>query len=174
MERTNDWIGAVDSACLYLSLSPDECKKCKQAILLKEKRERSQFATVADGVIQSIHKLREFIATNKRDYLASGKITEQSKDQVEEQVGLAVQAITQHLEALKNGVIAAQRPADNSQPLVNAETAAHLHGAVSKPQGALGCCVIYAQVGSTAPFAVRQVCKCPYSSSNHCATEQST
>jgi hypothetical protein len=63
--------------------------------------------------------------------LLAGKLTEQGKDKVEEQVGQAVRAITQHLDALKNGVVAAQQPADGRQALVNEHSAAHLHGAVS-------------------------------------------
>jgi hypothetical protein len=35
------------------------------------------------------------------------------------------------LDALKNGVVAAQQPADGRQALVNEHSAAHLHGAVS-------------------------------------------
>lgn len=64
-------------------------------------------------------------------WLLAGKLTEQGKDKVEEQVGQAVRAITQHLDALKDGVVAAQQPADGRQPLINEHSAAHLHGAVS-------------------------------------------
>jgi hypothetical protein len=64
-------------------------------------------------------------------HMLAGKLTEQGKDKVEEQVGQAVRAITQHLDALKNGVVAAQQPAEGRQPLINEHSAAHLHGAVS-------------------------------------------
>jgi len=45
-------------------------------------------------------------------------------------VGIAVRTITQHLDALKNGVVAAQQP-EEGQALINEQTAAHLHGSVS-------------------------------------------
>eukprot|EP00775_Hariotina_reticulata_P005983 gene5983-6222_t len=77
----------------------------------------------------SIHDLKDFIAANKRDYLSTGKLSEPGKDQVEEQVGVAVRTITQHLDALKNGVVAAQQP-EGGQALINEQTAAHLHGSV--------------------------------------------
>lgn len=59
-----------------------------------------------------------------------GKLGEQSKDEIEEHVSLLVRTITQSLEALKNGVMAAQQPQQDGQPLINEHMAAHLHGAV--------------------------------------------
>lgn len=41
-----------------------------------------------------------------------------------------MRTITQSLEALKNGVMAAQQPQQDGQPLINEHMAAHLHGAV--------------------------------------------
>lgn len=61
----------------------------------------------------------------------AGFLSEQAKDEIEEHVGLLVRTITQSLEALKNGVTAAQQPQADGQPLINEHTAAHLHGAVS-------------------------------------------
>lgn len=62
----------------------------------------------------------------------AGKLTEQAKDEIEENVSLLVRTITQSVEALKNGVMAAQQPQEgDGQPLINEQTAAHLHGAVS-------------------------------------------
>lgn len=60
----------------------------------------------------------------------TGKLGEQSKDEIEEHVTLLVRTITQSLEALKNGVMAAQQPQETGQPLINEHMAAHLHGAV--------------------------------------------
>jgi hypothetical protein len=60
----------------------------------------------------------------------TGRLGEQSKDEIEEHVSLLVRTITQSLEALKNGVMAAQQPQENGQPLINEHMAAHLHGAV--------------------------------------------
>eukprot|EP00878_Enallax_costatus_P019460 GHUV01020532.1.p1 GENE.GHUV01020532.1~~GHUV01020532.1.p1 ORF type:complete len:252 (+),score=36.01 GHUV01020532.1:724-1479(+) len=130
MDRTSDWAQAVDAACSRLDLEPADIKRHKQSLLLKSRPERSQFVTVAAGVTRAIHDLEDFIATNKRDYLSTGKLTEQAKDQIEEQVGVLVRTITQQLEALKNSVIAAQQPPDGSRPLINENTAAHLHGTV--------------------------------------------
>eukprot|EP00882_Tetradesmus_deserticola_P014437 GHRQ01015353.1.p1 GENE.GHRQ01015353.1~~GHRQ01015353.1.p1 ORF type:complete len:252 (+),score=89.33 GHRQ01015353.1:227-982(+) len=130
VDRTDEWVQSVHAACSVLGLSPEGLRKQTQSLILKPKRERSQFATVAEGVRQSIDDLSEFIAANKRDYLSTGKLTEQGKDKVEEQVGQAVRAITQHLDALKEGVVAAQQPADGTQALINEHSAAHLHGAV--------------------------------------------
>lgn len=130
LDRTEEWVQSVQSACSTLGLSPEDARKHTQSLILKPKRERSQFSTVAEGVSRSIYDLRDFIAANKRDYLSTGKLTEQGKDKVEEQVGQAVRAITQHLDALKDGVVAAQQPADGRQPLINEHSAAHLHGAV--------------------------------------------
>jgi hypothetical protein len=63
-------------------------------------------------------------------YLHAGKLGEQAKDEIEEHVSLLVRTITQSLEALKNGVMAAQQPQQDGQPLINEHMAAHLHGAV--------------------------------------------
>jgi hypothetical protein len=65
----------------------------------------------------------------------AGKLTEQAKDEIEEHVSLLVRTITQSLDALKNGVMAAQRPQEDGQPLINEHMAAHLHGAVGGVQG---------------------------------------
>ncbi|KAF8059460.1 SYP81 [Scenedesmus sp. PABB004] len=130
MDRTPDWAGAVDAACAALELSTEDARRAKAAILLKPARERSQFATVAAGVAASIAELRDFIATNKRDYLSTGKLSEAAKDAVEERVGGAVRGITAHLDALKDGVLAAQDPPGGGPPLINQQSAAHLHGAV--------------------------------------------
>jgi hypothetical protein len=54
---------------------------------------------------------------------------------VEEHVGQLVATITQSLDALKNGVLAAQQAQDGGQPLVNEQTAAHLHGTVRRGRG---------------------------------------
>lgn len=62
----------------------------------------------------------------------AGKLSEQAKDQIEEHVGLLVRTITQSLDALKNGVMAAQQPQEDGQPLINEQMAAHLHGAVGR------------------------------------------
>jgi len=68
----------------------------------------------------------------------AGKLSEQAKDQVEEHVGLLVRTITQSLDALKNGVMAAQQPQEDGQPLINEQMAAHLHGAVGRPAASTG------------------------------------
>lgn len=60
----------------------------------------------------------------------AGKLSEQAKDEIEEHVSLLVRTITQSLDALKNGVMAAQQPQQDGQPLINEHMAAHLHGAV--------------------------------------------
>ena len=62
--------------------------------------------------------------------LPVGKLSEQAKDEIEEHVGLLVRTVTQSLDALKNGVMAAQQPQEDGEPLINEQTAAHLHGAV--------------------------------------------
>jgi hypothetical protein len=62
--------------------------------------------------------------------LLAGKLGEQAKDEIEEHVSLLVRTITQSLDALKNGVMAAQRPQEDGQPLINEHMAAHLHGTV--------------------------------------------
>lgn len=129
-DRTAEWANHIDTSCRNLGLSIEDTRHHKQQLLLKPTRDRSQFSTVAENVRNSICELREFITTNKRDYIAAGKLSEQAKDQVEEHVGLLVRTITQSLDALKNGVMAAQQPQEDGQPLINEQMAAHLHGAV--------------------------------------------
>jgi hypothetical protein len=63
-------------------------------------------------------------------YLSAGKFDNKEKDKIEEEVGSVVRTCTKQIEQLKDSVVTAQKTYEDGEPLINEQTAAHLHGVV--------------------------------------------
>mmetsp|Transcript_16493 Transcript_16493/g.35661 ORF Transcript_16493/g.35661 Transcript_16493/m.35661 type:complete len:314 (-) Transcript_16493:442-1383(-) len=129
MDRTQDWLDAVSRCTQHL---PQNVRnQIASASLLRPIKKHSEFATVAVAVAESISNLKEFIKTHQKNYLSLTAYSASEKDKIEAEVGLFVKTCTQQIDQLKESVLAAQRGHDAHQrPLLNGQTAAHLHGVV--------------------------------------------
>lgn len=143
MDRTADFQAAVTLYCMSSGLDQTAITKLKSSKVLKAIQARTPFSKSAASVAENINKLRAFIVASRRDYLLPGKLTDKEKDHIENEVGLYVKSITQHIDQLKNSVLHAQQnqapsPTKSSTssgslhnaPKLSAQNVAHLHGVV--------------------------------------------
>jgi syntaxin 18 len=125
MDRTSEWISAIDTCCIKLQLAPDKVTLIKSSLLLRPTRKPSQFATVSNAVSSAIRDLSEMINTHSKGYLSSYSNAE--KESLESEVSMVVQTCSQQIEKLKDSILRAQQQQGGG---LNGQTVAHLHGMV--------------------------------------------
>ena len=129
MDRTIEWIAAIENCCIKLQLAPDKVTLVKSSLVLRPTRKPSQFAQVSNAVASAIKDLYDLIQSHSKGYLSSYSNSE--RDTIEAEVSMLVKTCSQHIDKLKDSILRTQQKQEaSSSQVLNGQTVAHLHGTV--------------------------------------------